>query len=93
MDFLDVFNAVVHQTLARTTDAKEAKSYADVPDELGIDSLDMVMVVAVLTDAYGIPEDIQFDNVSKFTVGTVKEYVDKHKTKDVQSLEEVMEFA
>ncbi len=93
MEFIDVFNAVVHQTLARTMDTKEAKSYADVPDELGIDSLDMIMVIAVLTDAYGIPSDLEFNNVDKFTVGTVKEYVDKHKTKDVQSLEEVMEFA
>jgi len=93
MNFLDVFNAAAKAAVSRGDNAKDATSYDEEPVDLGIDSLDMIMVLAVLTDAYGIPNDLEFDNVNKFTVGTVRDYVNQHKTKDVQSIEEVMEAA
>lgn len=93
MEFLDVFNEVAKTAIIRADDAPDATSYEQEPTDLGIDSLDMVMVVAVLTDIYGIPDDVQFDNVSKFTVGAVRDYVQQHKTKEPESLDEVREAA
>ena len=93
MEFLDVFNTVVRAVVPRRGDAPDAISYEQEPVDLGIDSLDMVMVIAVLTDIYGIPDDVQFDDVSKFTVGTVWDYVQQHKTKEPESLDVVREAA
>lgn len=93
MDFLDVFNAAAQNAVYRADDIKNATNYDQEPVDLGIDSLDMIMVVAILADAYGISDDLEFDNVSRVTVGTVRDFVDEHKTKDVQSVEEVMEAA
>lgn len=93
MDFLEVFNAVAKVAIIREDGAPDATSYDQEPTNLGIDSLDMVMVIAVLTDVYGISDDVQFDNTGKFTLATVKEYVDMHKTKEPESLDEVREAA
>jgi acyl carrier protein len=92
MDFLVAFNAVVGATASRKVSGADAKDYDDSPDELGIDSLDMVMVVAVLTDAYGIPRNAQFDNSGKFTIADLRDYVDKHKTQEPESVENLLEF-
>lgn len=93
MDFLDVFNAAAQNAVYRADDVKDATNYDQEPVDLGIDSLDMIMVVAILTDAYGIPDNLEFDNVNKFTVGTVRDYVNQHKTQEPKSLKEVMEAA
>lgn len=93
MEFLDVFNAVTRAAALRKSDAPDATSYDQSPEDVGVDSLDMVMVVAVLTDLYGIADDVQFDNVSEFTIGTVRDYVQQHKTKEPESLDEVREAA
>lgn len=93
MDFLDAFNAVVRKTVFRKDGAPDAVSYDDDPNDLGVDSLDMVMVVAVFTDAYGISSDEQFDNVGKFTVGTLRDYVDAHKTRTPETVAQLLEFA
>jgi acyl carrier protein len=93
MEFLDVFNAAAQNAVYRADDIKDATNYDQEPVDLGIDSLDMIMVVAILSDAYGIPDDLEFDNVNKFTVGTVRDFVDKHKTQEPESLEEVREAA
>lgn len=93
MNFLDAFNAVVKETVPRRGDAPDAVSYDDDPNDLGVDSLDMVMVVAVFTDAYGISSDEQFDNVGKFTVGTLRDYVNTHKTREPETVAQLLEFA
>jgi acyl carrier protein len=93
LDFLDVFNAVVRVAVSRRGDAPDATSYDDTPEKLGVDSLDMVMVIAVLTDAYGIPNDVQFDDTGEFTVATLRDYISSHKTQEPESLEKLLEFA
>lgn len=93
MDFLDVFNAVVRVAVSRRGDAPDATSYNDEPIDVGLDSLDMVMVVAVLTDAYKIPEDTRFDDLSRVTIGTLRDYVNTHKQQDPESIAQVLEYA
>lgn len=93
MNFLDAFNAVVKAAVPRKEGAPDAMSYDDEPSSLGVDSLDMVMVVAVFTDAYGISSDEQFDDVGKFTVGTLRDYVDAHKTRTPETIAQLLEFA
>jgi acyl carrier protein len=90
MDFLEVFNQVINHAVTRPENAKDATDYNVEPIDIGLDSLDVVMVVAVLTDVYGIPDDAEFDDVSKVTVGTLRDYINTNKTKDPKSMEDVM---
>jgi len=92
MDFINVFNIVANNAVTRPKDAKDATSYYDEPIDVGLDSLDMVMVIAVITDVYGIPDTAEFDDVSKYTLGTLRDYVDAHKTCEPASVDDVMEY-
>jgi len=92
MDFLEVFNQVANNAVQRAANSRDAKSYEDEPIDIGLDSLDMVMVVAVLTDVYKIPDGPKFDNESKVTLGTLRDYIDANKTRDPASMDEVMEY-
>jgi acyl carrier protein len=91
MDFLEVFNRVINHAVSRPANAQDATTYNVEPIDIGLDSLDMVMVVAVLTDVYGIPVDAKFDDLSKVTVGTLRDYINTNKTKDPKSMADVME--
>jgi acyl carrier protein len=93
MEFLDVFNAVAAAVGNPPANAPKATSYNDEPIDVGLDSLDMVMVVAVLTDAYKIPEDTRFDDLSRVTIGTLRDYVNTHKQQDPGSIAQVLEYA
>tara|TARA_Y100001973_G_C5155984_1_gene310768 strand:+ start:190 stop:471 length:282 start_codon:yes stop_codon:yes gene_type:complete len=92
MDFLEVFNIVIAHTTSRADNAKDATSFDDGMPDLGLDSLDMVMVVAVLTDAYGIPQDMRFDDVNRVTVGTIQNYINDNKTREPDSIEHLLEY-
>lgn len=93
MDFLELFNAVAEVVGNPPANAPKATSYNDEPIDVGLDSLDMIMVVAVLTDAYKIPEDTRFDDLSRVTIGTLRDYVNTHKQRDPASIAQVLEYA
>ncbi len=92
MDFLEVFNIVIKHTTSRADNARDATSFNDDMPDLGLDSLDMVMIVAVLTDAWGMPQDMRFDDVSKVTVGTIQNYINDNKTREPASVEHLLEY-
>lgn len=92
MDFLEIFNTVIKHTVSRTGNSRDATSFDDDMPDLGLDSLDMVMVVAVLTDAYGIPQDMRFDDVNRVTVGTIQNYINDNKTREPDSIEHLLEY-
>ena len=91
MEFIEVFNQVANVTVKKPANARDAESYDDEPIDVGLDSLDMVMVIAVLTDVYGIPDDSKFDDEGTVTLGTLRDYIDANKTRDPASMDEIME--
>lgn len=93
MDFIEVFNTVVKAHELDVDETRLIQSYAQTPIEVGLDSLDMVMVTTVLADAYGIVDDSLLDTPSVQTIGDLRNFVENNKTKEPSSLEEVAEWA
>jgi|TARA_R110000822_G_scaffold78941_3_gene189015 acyl carrier protein len=93
MNFLDVFNIVADSVGNKPANAPKATSYDNDPIDVGLDSLDMIMVVEVLIDIYGLPnDDEKIDNISRATIGSLRDYVDTYKKRDPVSVEEVLEY-
>jgi acyl carrier protein len=90
MNFIEIFNYVAK--VARPAHAKEsiAESMEDVFVEIGLDSLDGLVMLMYFDELYGID-----DAVSKeWTPASVQELHDlvmAHKTKEPASMEEVVE--
>lgn len=93
MNFIDVFNAVADAVGNKPANAPQVTSYDNEPIDVGLDSLDMVMVVEVIRDIYGLPKDVDdIDNISRVTIGSLRDYVDTNKKQDPVSIEEVLEY-
>lgn len=93
MNFIDVFNAVADAVGSKPANAPQVTSYDNEPIDVGLDSLDMVMVVEVIRDIYGLPKDVDdIDNISRVTIGSLRDYVDTNKKQDPVSIEEVLEY-
>mgnify|MGYP003628206222 FL=1 len=93
MNFLDVFNIVADSVGNRPPNAPKATSYDNEPIDVGLDSLDMIMIVEVIIDVYGLPnDDDRIDNISRVTIGALRDYVDTYKKQSPVSVEEVQEY-
>lgn len=82
-DFLELFNAVAVKQKAVPTDFTLAESL-DTPideDSTGLDSLDITMVFVILSEAYGVNEELDTDwPVS--SIGALREFLLGKKTQD-----------
>ena len=82
-DFLELFNAVAVKQKAVPTDFTPAESL-DTPideDSTGLDSLDITMVFVILSEAYGVNEELDSDwPVS--SIGALQEFLLRKKTQD-----------
>lgn len=91
MNFLDLFNAVAR--LAKPAVASELKPVTDptVPiKDLGIDSLDMLMITVYLCEIYGISEEVG-KGLKPASVAEVESFVNQHKTRQPSSVQEAIE--
>ena len=93
MDFIEVFNTILKAHDLDVDETRLIQSYDQTPIEVGLDSLDMVMVTTVLADIYGISESAPLDTPSVQTVSDLRDFVNSNKTKQPSSLEEVAEWA
>ena len=93
MDFIEVFNTILKAHDLDVDETRLIQSYDQTPIEVGLDSLDMVMVTTVLADVYGISESAPLDTPSVQTVSDLRDFVNSNKTKQPSSLEEVAEWA
>jgi hypothetical protein len=49
--------------------------------------------VEVIRDIYGLPNNVEgLDNISRVTIGSLRDYVDTNKKRDPVSVEEVLEY-
>lgn len=90
MDRLALFNALARQARPAHADYVPIESLEIPFPETGLDSMDGLMMVIFLSDIYGISEEAS----KTFTFTTPAELfaeVDKHKTKEPESLEVALE--
>tara|TARA_R110002153_G_scaffold49362_4_gene139276 strand:- start:4903 stop:5139 length:237 start_codon:yes stop_codon:yes gene_type:complete len=57
---------------------------------LGLDSLDYVLVFMTLGDMHGIPEEVADSPPELNTLQDAKDFIDEHKVKTFDSVEEAM---
>ena len=90
MNFIEIFNYVAK--IARPAHAKQsiAESMEDLFEDIGLDSLDGLVMLMYLTDIYGIDEATSKEWSPK-SVQEVYDLLMAHKTKDPESMEEVVE--
>ena len=91
MNFIDLFNMV--SQVARPAHAKEAPatSMEDKLADIGIDSLDGLVMTMYFCELYGIPEDDETKSWHPTSVQEVFDYLERRKTKEPASVEEARE--
>ena len=92
MDFIELFNMV--SRVARPAHAKEtaATSMEETLQDIGIDSLDGLIMLMYLTELYGIPDDDENKEFHPVTVQDVHDYLMRRKSKEPASVEEAREL-
>ena len=90
MDFLELVHEVGKLAKPMHKESLEIPDWESPFNELGYDSLDMLMVALYICDIYGIPEEVgktmQVKNCTE-----LKAFVDEHKTKEPQSVAAAIE--
>ena len=90
MNFLDIFNIVVRAVKPMHMEMTFATAMDQVLDDIGIDSLDGLMMMVYIGDIYGIDDEVSKDFHPR-TVQQVYDFIQIHKTKEPQSLDELEE--
>ncbi len=91
MNFIELFDAVVHECKPTLGDYKKPESMDVELSDLGLDSLDFALIFMTLGDMHGIPEEIGDNPPDLTTLQSAKDFIDEHKIKTFDSMEEVME--
>jgi acyl carrier protein len=88
MNFIELFNMV--SQVARPVHANEvaASSMDEKLQDIGIDSLDGLIMTMYLCELYGIPEDAETKEWHPTSVQEVYDYLMRRKTKEPTSVEE-----
>lgn len=86
MNFIELFNAVAKVAKPLNVDFNGAKSLDDKMTEIGIDSMDSLIIGIYLCEIYGVSEE-EGKNWSPQTVQEFYDLLIRHKTKDPESIE------
>lgn len=92
MDFLEFFNRCGEQTVVRGDVFKRVTSM-DTPvteDTTGLDSLDTTLTYMLIAEAYDIDE-VEANHMPLSSIQDLKDFCDKHKKRDFDTVEEAME--
>lgn len=90
MNFLDLFDAVVRECKPMLDDYTKPTSMGEGLADLGLDSLDYALIFMMLGDMHGIPEEIADSPPKLETLQDAKDFIDEHKLRTFESVEEAM---
>lgn len=91
MNFIDLFNMVAKVARPAHAQGLVATSMEQTLQDIGIDSLDGLIMLMYLTELHGIPDDDENKSFHPVTVQEVYDYLMKRKTKEPASVEEARE--
>lgn len=89
MDKLELFNEVLKLARPAAGDEVKAKSLDDQFYDIGVDSLDVTMIISYMSEIYGFGNE-EAMSFSPKTVGELFDCIEKVKTKDPQTIEEAL---
>ena len=92
MDFIKLFNEIVKLAKPSVGKASFACSMEDRFEELDLDSLDHLMMMMYFGSIYEIEEEV-LQNSRYETVSELQKFLETNKTRDIESLEQAMEYA
>ncbi len=90
MDFLELFNKIAVIANPNLKHRRLPASLDESIKDTDIDSLDATMISVYLCDVYGISQKVG-EGLTFITAGQVQEWLDGHKTQDVDSVESALE--
>ncbi len=90
MDKLELFNAIVKHTRPASTEDLTAKSLDDTFADVGLDSLDSIMVCIYFAEVFGVPEEVAKE-LQPQNVGECFLLFEAHATKHPKTLEEAVD--
>jgi acyl carrier protein len=90
MNFIDLFNAVAQIAKPMHKHEVFAKSLDDKFADIGIDSLDTIMLIMYMSELYGIEEAVSKE-WTPTTVGELHDLVMANKTQEPESIESAVE--
>ena len=89
MDKLELFNAIVKQARPASTDEVKANSLEDTFADVGLDSLDVIMVCIYFAEVYGVPEEVAKE-LQPQNVRECFELYQAHATKNPETINEAI---
>jgi acyl carrier protein len=89
MDKLELFNAIVKQARPASFDEIKANSLEDTFADVGLDSLDTIMVCIYFAEVYGVSEEIAKE-LQPQNVGECFTLYQKHATKNPETIEQAI---
>lgn len=90
MDFLELVHEIGKLAKPMHQDTLERPDWDTPFNEIGFDSLDLLLVGLYIGDCYGIPEEVGKTMQVK-TCRELKAFVDQHKTTEPESLAAALE--
>lgn len=90
INFIQLFNEVALKSQSMNDELGLAKEFDDKLADLGIDSLEGLLICMYLCDMYGIPEE-EGKKLSPVTLQDIYSFLQQHKTKEPESLEAALE--
>jgi acyl carrier protein len=91
INFIDLFNLVAKVARPIHFETTKATSMEDVFQDLGIDSLDGLVMMMYMCEIYGIPDDDETKGWAPKTVQELYDLLMSRKTQEPESLEQVAE--
>ena len=91
INFIDLFNMVAKVAKPVHMSFTPASAMEDKMEELGLDSLDGLVMMMYLCELYGIPDDDETKGWHPETVQQVYDLLMSRKTKEPASVEEARE--
>jgi acyl carrier protein len=90
MDKLELFNKVIDKARPASGGGVSAKSLEDnIVEDIGLDSLDIIMVSIYIAEIYGVPEEVAKE-LKPTTVGEFFELYEKHATHNPTTIKEAI---
>ena len=91
INFIDLFNAVSKTPRPSHCRNAIATSMSDSFEDIGIDSLDGLVMMMYLTDVYGVSEEVSKGWVPT-TLQEIYDLLMAHKTKEPTSIDDVIDY-
>jgi acyl carrier protein len=90
LNFVELFNRVVDLAKPAFASDSHASSLEDDLKNLGIDSLDTIMLSIYFGDIYGVEEEVM-KQMEVQTLSDLKAFLEQHATRKPETLEQALE--